>query len=142
MGSATNQKPTKPRTTGQRDTRRLPLIQRTMVRPPCDVRYRPSELKMQERLVCLSAFRETVSLTKSDFRLVHIGSRVAAGTPYGKLPEGPEPSGDSASKNSPQLWRHPSVESWNLRNRIPWFPPIHRGFPRRLEVWIRPHRPS
>jgi hypothetical protein len=48
---------------------------------------------MQERSVCLSAFRETVSLTKSDFRLVQVGSRVAAGTPYGKLPEGPEPSG-------------------------------------------------
>src|ERR1017187_10353317 len=50
--------------------------------------------KMQDRLVCLNAFREAVSLTKSDCRLAQVGSRVAAGTPYGKVPEGPEPSGD------------------------------------------------
>src|ERR1039458_233646 len=50
--------------------------------------------KMQDRLVCLNAFREAVSLTKSDCRLAQVGSRVAAGTPYGKLPEGPEPSGE------------------------------------------------
>ena len=49
---------------------------------------------MQDRLVCLNAFREAVSLTKSDCRLAQVGSRVAAGTPYGKLPEGPEPSGE------------------------------------------------
>ena len=138
MGSATNQKPTNPRTTGLRDTMRLPLIQRTMVRPPCDVRYRPSELKMQERSVCLSAFRETVSLTKSDCRLAQVGSRVAAGTPYGKLPEGPEPSGGSAGRNYPMALAIPLrrtvelVESDSTVSTIPPSVPRPLSRPRML----------